>query len=180
MKKFLIVLIIIFICGVLSADICMQQIKESNTFVGFEGYKQYANAKLLFQQVFWNIVYERIKLLGVVVLLCFTPLKERIGYFGGVLFSFIWGFFFMSCIVEIGVAGVVVGLASVLPHGILYGVAIGLLLNGGRTGRYHHKNQIGRKISVYVFVLLLFVTACVIESLIGTHFIPWVIRLSLI
>ena len=86
----------------------------------------------------------------------------------------------MSCIIELGVAGLVVGLASVLPHGILYGAAIGLLLGGGRARRYQHKNQIARKISVYLFVLLLFVTACVIESLIGTHFIPWVIRLSLI
>ena len=180
MKKFLIILIIIFICGILSADICMQQMKESNAFIGLEGYKQYANAKLTFQHVFWNIMYERVKLLGIVVLLCFTPLKERMGLLLGAGFCFIWGFFLMSCIIELGVAGLVVGLASVLPHGILYGVAIGFLLGGGRARRYQHKNQIARKISVYLFVLLLFVTACVIESLIGTHFIPWIIRLSLI
>lgn len=180
MKKFLIILIVIFICGILSADICMQQIKESTAFVGIEGYKQYASANLAFQQVFWNVMYERAKLLGIVVLLCFTPLKERMGYFLGVLFSFIWGFFLMSCIVELGVAGLVVGLASVLPHGILYGAAIGLLLSGGRVRRYQHKNQVARKIGAYLFVILLFITACVIESLIGTHFIPWVIRLSLI
>ena len=180
MKKFLIILIIIFICGILSADICMQQMKESDAFIGLEGYKQYANAKLMFRQVFWNIMYERVKLFGIVVLLCFTPLKERMGRFIGIWFSFIWGFFLMSCIVELGVAGLVVGLASVLPHGILYGVAIALLLNGGRVRRYQYKNQVARKISMYLFIMLLFVTACVIESLIGTHFIPWVIRLSLI
>ena len=34
MKKFLIILIIIFICGVLSADICLKEIKESEVVFG--------------------------------------------------------------------------------------------------------------------------------------------------
>ena len=165
MKKFLIILIIIFICGILSADVCLKQMKESTVIIGIEVYEQYAHAKLTF---------------GVLFLLCFTPMKEKMGVFLTTLFSFIWGFFLMSCIIELGVAGLVVGLASVLPHGVLYAAVLAIMIGRRRRRTYHVKSRLAIDIGVYIFLLLLFTTACIIESLIGTHFIPWVIRLSLI
>lgn len=180
MKKFLIVLIIIFICGILSADVCIKQIEESQVLVGIDFYKEYANTKLAFKDVFWNILYERVKLFSVLLLLCFTPLKEKIGIILAPVFSYIWGFFLMSCIIELGIAGLVVGLASVLPHGLLYFGVIWMLLSKRRTRSYHTKDRVAINIATYLFMILLFITACVVESLVGTHFIPWVIRLSLI
>lgn len=180
MKKFLIVLMIIFICGVLSADVCLKQIEESDVFLGVDFYEQYANAKMTFKNVFWNVLYERTKLLGILLVFSLTPIKEKIGIILLPLFSFVWGFYIMSCIIELGVAGIVVGLASVLPHGLFYGMGIGGLFIGGKDRVYHHKNQGVIHIAKYMFILLLLLTACVIESLVGTHFIPWVIRLSLI
>ncbi len=180
MKKFLIVLIIIFICGVLSADVCLKQVQQSEIFHDIDFYEQYANAELVFKNVFWNILYERIKIFVLLLLLCCTPIKEKLGILLAPLFSFIWGFYLMSCIVELGVAGLVVGLASVLPHGILYGSGIGLMIINRRERTYYRKNQGIIQVVKYVVVLLLFITACVVESLVGTHFIPWVIRLSLI
>ena len=59
MKKFLIVLMIIFICGVLSADVCLKQIEESDVFLGVDFYEQYANAKMTFKNVFWNVLSVR-------------------------------------------------------------------------------------------------------------------------
>ena len=179
MKKFLVILIIIFICGILSADVCLKQMKESSVLVEMEVYEQYAHAKLTFKDVFWNILYERVKLFGVLILLCFTPIRERLGVILTTLFSFIWGFFLMSCIIELGVAGLVVGLASVLPHGVLYAAVLAIMI-GRRRRTYHVKSRLAIDIGIYIFLLLLFTTACIIESLIGTHFIPWVIRLSLI
>ena len=167
MKKFLIVLIIVFICGVLSADVCLKQVEDSAVVVGRDVYEQYATAKLTFKHVFWNILYERIKLFGVLLLLCFTPIKEKIGMIFAPIFSFIWGFFLMSSIVELGFAGLIVGLASVIPHGILYAGSIGLLIGGKRRG-YYQKNKLAFDIGKYLFALLLCITACVIESLIAT------------
>ena len=180
MKKFLIVLIIIFICGIMSADICLTQIKDSAVLVGIDFYEQYANAKLAFKDVFWNVLYERAKLFGILLVLCFTPIKEKIGVVFAPVFSFVWGFFLMSCIVELGVAGLIVGLASVFPHGLLYGGALLMVLSKRRTRSYHTKDRVAINAATYIFMVLLFITGCVIESLIGTHFIPWVIRLSLI
>lgn len=180
MKKFLIVLIIIFICGVLSADVCIEQIQDSEVLVGLDFYKEYANTKLTFKDVFWNTLYERVKLFSVLLLLCFTPMKEKIMFFLAPVFSFVWGFFLMSCIIELGVAGLVVGLASVIPHGFLYGGGILLLLRKKRVHSFHTKDKVAINIATYILMILLFVTGCIVESLVGTHFIPWVIRLSLI
>ena len=179
MKKFLIILIIIFICGLLSADVCLKQIQDSSVFPGMDFYEQYATSKMVFKDVFWSVLYERIKLFAVLIMLCFMPVKERLALILAPIFCFGWGFFLMSCIVELGIAGVVIGLASVIPHGILYGLGIGLILRTwGR--RYHIKKPITRNIATGLFIVLLFVAACVVESLIGTHFIPWVIRLSMV
>lgn len=180
MKKFLVVLIILFICGVLSADLCLKQIEDSDVMIGLDCYKQYANAKFTFGDVFWDILYERIKFFSVLLLLCFTPLKKKLGVIFLIIFSFIWGFFLMNCIIELGVAGLVVGLACVLPHGILYGVVVGLVLNKSRTKTYHTRNRIAIQVLLYIVLTILFITGCILESLVGTHFIPWVIRLSLI
>lgn len=180
MKKFLIILIIIFICGVLSADICLKQIQDSNVLVGMDFYEQYSNVKPLFKDVFWSIFYERIKLFAMLLLLYFTPIKERIGLILAPVFSFVWGFFLMSSIIQLGVAGLVVGLASVIPHGIFYGGVIGLVLSRRQRQYYPIKNKVAMNVGRYVLMILLFMTGCIIESLVGTHFIPWVIRLSLI
>ena len=180
MRKFLIVLIIIFICGILSADVCLKQIQDSNVLVGLDFYKQYANTKMAFKDVFWSILYERVKLFSLLILLCFTPIKEKIGVILVPLFSFIWGFFLMSSIIELGVAGLVVGLASVIPHGIFYGGVIWLVLRRQQSRYYYSKNRIATNVGMFFGGILLFITGCIIESLIGTHFIPWIIRLSLI
>lgn len=180
MKKFLIVLIILFICGVLSADVCLKQIEDSAVVVGRDVYEQYATSKLAFKNVFWNILYERIKLFGVILLLCFTPIKEKIGVIFASIFCFIWGFFLMSSIIELGFVGLVVGLASVIPHGILYGGSMWLMLRKNQTRTYLVREKMMINITSYIGIILLFITGCILESLVGSYFIPWVIRLSLI
>lgn len=181
MKKFFLMLAILFLCGIVSADICIDIIKDSSVLMDFEIYKSYANAELVYKDVFWNILYERLKLFAFLVLLCFTPLREFLGVLLASIFSFIWGFFSMSCILQLGLAGVVVGIASVLPHGLLYGALIVMMLaKQDRTYTYHQKENMAFYIMSCIVMLLLFVTGCVLESLISTHFIPWVIRLSLI
>ena len=180
MKKFLIVLIIVFICGVLSADVCLKQVEDSAVVVGRDVYEQYATAKLTFKHVFWNILYERIKLFGVLLLLCFTPIKEKIGMIFAPIFSFIWGFFLMSSIVELGFAGLIVGLASVIPHGILYGGSIWLMLRGNKTRTYLAREKMMINMASYKGIIILFITGCILESVIGSYYIPWVIRLSMI
>lgn len=181
MKKFFLMLAILFLCGIVSADICVGIIKDSDVLMDLEIYKNYANAKLIYKDVFWNVLYERLKLFAFLGLLCFTPVREFLGILFAGIFSFIWGFFMMSCITQLGLAGVVVGISSVLPHGLLYGgLMVMMLAKRGRVRTYSQKGNMAVYIMSCIVMLLLFVTGCVLESLVSTHFIPWVIRLSLI
>lgn len=180
MKKFLIVLIILFICGVLIADIYLVKIEESILIGKGEFYKQYAFEKLVFKDIFWNMLYERIKYLSILVLLCFTPVKRKLSGMLISIFSFVWGFFVMSCIMELGVVGLVVGLASVIPHGLFYGGTIWIIVRDSPDRGHLRRNKVIKNFVSYILAILLFITACVIESLMGTHFIPWIIRLSLV
>ena len=180
MKKFLLMLLILFLCGIISADLCIEKLVDSNALLDIEMYEGYANANLAFKDVFWNILYERAKLVAILILLCFTPIKERISVLLISALSFAWGFFFMSCIAELGMAGVVVGITSVLPHGLLYGGIFVLLLTKRNRYSYHRREQMALGVTTYIAICFLFIAGCIIESLMGTHFIPWVIRLGLI
>lgn len=180
MKKFFLMLILFFICGFVSADLCMEELKESNVLLQLEVYESYANARFAFKDIFWNLLYERLKLFGILVLLMFTPLREKLSVIFLSVFAFCFGFFFMSSIVELGAAGFVVAFASILPHGLFYAGVISLMLKNRRLRSFHQRDQILIKAGTYMFLLLLFVTGCVVEGLMATNFIPWVIRLSLI
>lgn len=180
MKKFLMMLLILFICGVISADLCIEELGNSNVLFNIEIFEGYANADLVFKDVFWNIFYERAKLMFILVMLCFTPIKEKISIILISVFSFTWGFFFMSCITELGMTGIMVGLAAVLPHGLLYGgIVIMLLLRKNRYS-YHQRDSVKIGVVTYLAIIIMFITGCVLESIMGTQFIPWAIRLGLI
>ena len=180
MKKLLIILILIFICGILSADIFINQIQGSKVLFGIEFYEQYSKSEPLFKDVFWRVLYERIKLFMLLIVLCSTPIKERVLIILVFIFSYIWGFFLMSSIIQLNVAGLVVGVTSVLPHGILYASVIGIMVNLRKSRHFLAKNKVMFNIGMVFLMILFFLTGTITESLMGTYFVPWVIRLSLI
>lgn len=180
MKKFLFILFILFVCGVLSADICLNQMQGREVLIDLTVFKQYATAKMTFTDMFWSLLYERLKLFIGVVLLCFTPFKERLCLVLILMFSFIWGFFMMSCIRILGVAGLVVGFTSVVPHWGIYGMIIWKISSRNKNRSYDRRTYTVMNTGKYMFLILLFITACIIESLVAMHFIPWIIRLSMI
>lgn len=181
MKKTIVMLLVLFICGVLSADVCIEVLRQSGDFAqNPDIYTGYANANLVFKDVFWNIVYERMKLCMILLLLGITPFKEKLSILLFAVFSFCWGFFVMSSITELGLAGVVVGISAVVPHGLCYMLMLVLLFGKKRRYSYHAKESVLIHFGTYVLIFLFFVTGCVIETLVSTYFIPWVIRLSLI
>lgn len=180
MKKFLLMLILFFICGFISADLCMEQLQNSHVLLHLDIYESYANAELALKEIFWNIFYERCKLCFIIFLFMFTPIREQLTVILSSIFAFLFGFFFMSSIVELGIAGFIVAFAAVLPHGLLYAGVIALLLHKRQMRAFYQKDQMFMHIGTYLFILLLLITGCVLEGLVSVHFIPWVIRLSLI
>lgn len=180
MKKFLLMLTILCVCGFVSADLCVATIQDKDIFLSQEQFIAYAYNETRFKDVFWSVLYERGKLLIGIILLMFTPLREKLSVILVSIFSFLFGFFCMSCILSLGMVGVVVAIFTVIPHGILYFIVILLLLQRRQTKRYIERNRRGKSLLTFVILIFIFVAGCVLETVVGTQFVPWIIRLSLI
>ena len=180
MKRFLLVLAILFISGIIAADLCVQELQGKDILTGPEVFKGYAYSKVAFKNVVWNILYERGKLMVCLLILFLTPLRNKMPviFFG--VFSFCFGFFMMNCILALNFVGIIVAIASVIPHGLLYMGVFGVLFQSHPGRGYRSTEKIPQKLATYLFLLLLFITGCVMECVMGIHFIPWVIRLSLV
>ena len=180
MKKYLFVLVVLFVSGFIASDICASGLNNENILINQDIFKAYAYANIAFKDVIWNMLYERGKLILCLLVLCITPFKNQMPVIFTSVFTFCFGFFMMSCILVLGFIGVVVAIASILPHGLFY---IGLFVLSFRRSDLH---RIGKSVGIaqfagtYLFMLLLYVTGCVMECVMGVHFIPWVIRLSLV
>lgn len=180
MKKFLLVLAILFISGIITADICFGGLRSENIWMNLDVFKAYAYSNVTFKDVIWNMIYERGKMAIGFIILGLTPLRNRMPVIFVSLFSFCFGFFGMSCVLEVGFVGVIIAISSVIPHGLFYvGMLLFLYRNNSIYG-YGSAKNLSQIIATYLFVILLFVTGCIIECVMGVHFIPWIIRLSMV
>lgn len=180
MKKFLIVLSIVFVCGIITADIFTGRLLNTEIILSMDMLKKYAYSELFFNDVIWNLMYERLKQYICILLCGITPLKNYISIILVGILLFCFGFFTMSCILAIGFVGVLIGIASIIPHGFLYYVSYHLMSQQSRVYSYQQTGKIPQKIITYILAIMFFITGCVIECVIGVHFIPWLIRVSLI
>jgi len=180
MKKFLIVLSIVFICGIITADIFTGHLLNTEIILSMDILKKYAYSELFFNDVIWNLTYERLKQYICILLCGITPLRNYVSIILVGILLFCFGFFTMSCILAIGFVGVLIGIASIIPHGVLYFISYHLMSQQRRVYSYQQTGKIPQKIITYILAIMFFVTGCVIECVIGVHFIPWLIRLSLI
>lgn len=180
MRKKIFLLLLLLICGMVSADVLAIMSDFENIVVGTEEYRAYAYAEVTFEEIFWKLFYERGKLLVTLALISVLPIREKILSVLVCIFTYGYGFFFMSCLMEIGIAGILIGLSAIFPHGILYGIAIVLLFHRRELRSYQRTKRVGYEMGGMVIVIALFVAGCVVECFIGTTFMPWVIRLSMI
>ena len=180
MKKIIIMLLLLLICGMISGDIITGDLKEESALLGMDIYKEYAYSKPEFEPVFWQILFERFKILILIVVLALTPLRKHLPLVLSGIFVFAIGFFVMSNLISLGAVGLLVSLSVFLPQLIFYGGIIILLYRELNVRRFRQGEKIAFRAMFLVLSILLFLTGCVVECLIGVHLIPWMIRLSLV
>ncbi len=180
MKKIFLTFLILFICGMFAADICIENLADQDIILSLEVFKEYAYSKIGFKDIIWNMIYDRTKQFICLLLLRLTPVREYIPLVVLGILLFCLGFFTMSCILTIGFVGIVVGLASILPHGLFYAGAYLMVNKERRLRSYNHHQSLVQGTASYVLMILFFITGCVIECVMGVHFVPWIIRLSFV
>jgi hypothetical protein len=180
MKKIWIMLLLLFLCGIISGDFIAESLKEDGVLLGIEVYKEYAYAKPLFEVIFWQILFERCKCLMIVVILILTPLKKIIPLILIGLAAFILGFFIMSNMISLGAVGLLIAIVTFLPQLLFYGGMTLILYRGHGRHKLRQGEKIAFRTLTIVVAMMLFVAGCMVECLVGVHLIPWMIRLSLI
>lgn len=180
MRRLFLILAILFISGLIAADICVGGLQGDNQWLTIDVFKEYAYSNVAFKDVIWNMLYERGKLIIGLAIIGFTPLRNKLPIFLMSIFSFCFGFFVMSCTLVLSFVGVIIAFASFLPHGLFYMGIIAILSREHSVGSYRSKDSLVQIITTYLFVLLLFLSGCIMECVVGVHFVPWVIRLSLV
>uniref|UniRef100_UPI004056A6E5 hypothetical protein n=1 Tax=Agathobacter sp. TaxID=2021311 RepID=UPI004056A6E5 len=180
MKKTIFLLLLLLICGMVSADVLTAISDFENIMLQVEDYMAYAYAGITFKEMFWKLLYERGKMLVVLGLISIFPFREKLLPFFACFFTYAYGFFFMSCLLQVGVVGIPITLSAVFPHGILYGIVIMLMFKRKELRSYQMKKRVGYEAGGIALFLLLFITGCIIECYVGTAFMSWVIRLSLV
>ncbi len=184
MKKILLILSLLFLMGVVVADVCTKHLFQTDILLTLDVLKNYAYADIIFHDVIWNLFYERLKLY-LFLSLCrmIAPIRNYINIILLAILAFCFGFFTMTCILAIGFVGVLISCASILPHGILYFASYQATANNTSYSYQNAQMKLGklpRRVLSLIFAVLFFVTACILECVMSVHFIPWIIRLSLI
>ena len=180
MKKILIMLLLLFLCGMISGDMITESLKGNNVLIGLDAYKVYAYSKPLFEEIFWQVLFERCKCLVFIIILVLTPLKRMIpGILSGIA-SFMLGFFTMSNMIGLGAVGLLVAIVTFLPQLLFYGGMLFTLYRGRGVRKFRHGEKLAYHTVSMVLAFMLFVSGCVVESLVGVYVTPWMIRLSLI
>lgn len=180
MKKIIIVMLLLFLCGMIAGDWIVGNLKQDEVILGLDVYKEYAYSKPVFEDVFWQIFLERCKCLLFVLILLMTPLKKIMPLIlvGGA--TFMMGFFTMSNLVSLGGVGFLIAIATFLPQVVFYGGMMAVLSRGKETYTYHKGRKMASHTLSIILSAILFLAGCIVECLMGVHFIPWIIRLSLI
>lgn len=180
MKKIWIMLLLLFLCGMISGDLIAESIKEDGVLLGIEVYKEYAYSKPVFEEVFWQILFERCKCLMIVTILIMTPLRKVIPLVLIGVAVFMLGFFTMSNLISLGAVGLLIAIVTFLPQLLFYGGMVLVFIGREERKKLRSGEKIAFRTLTILLVMMLFVAGCVVESLVGVHLIPWMIRLSLI
>ena len=180
MRKIWIMLLLLFLCGMISGDFIAESLKEESVLLGMDVYKEYAYSKLVFEEIFWQILFERCKCLIIIVVLVLTPFRKILPLLLIGAVTFMLGFFIMSNMIGIGGVGLLISIVTFIPMLIFYGGMALLLLRGRDRTTLRQGRKMAFRVMTVVLSVLFFGAGCIVESLVGVYLVPWMIRLRLI
>lgn len=127
----------------------------------------FAEAELEFSVLFGSVLWERAKFFFLLVILMYAPFKKIVPLIFRCLFVFVMGIYMGACMIGLGVFGLVVAIATWIPHGFFYLGAILLIFHKENWYRYSGKNVRLRNWMIRVGIILLILVGCMCEVKLG-------------
>ena len=176
MKKTFILFLILFLAGVLSAQLFGSEFLATYGFLNEYHLQSFAAAKIQKVDLFWNVLWERGKLFLFLTILLLTPARRAVPSITGGLLSATAGLYGTACVMLFGIRGVGLFFCSLLPQWIFYFLAGFFLFRLQRPVL----NNTGKEKVSYVFsvllILILIVVGCIVEVTFGMGLLQWCLR----
>lgn len=175
MKKEIIIGICFCMAGILCAAFFGYEYFTTYGFLNEYHMKSFAGTEWDSSSLLANILWERGKFFSLVWILSYTPVKKILPLILRCGLFFTMGVFLAACVLNMGPAGFAFFFASWIPQGFLYLAALLLLLHMEPGHFYHQKNVKLKKAAYVSAVLVLILFGCVLEAVIGTKLLGFVI-----
>lgn len=176
MKKTFILFLILFLAGVLSAQLFGSEFLATYGFLNEYHLQSFAVARIEKVDLLWNVLWERGKLFLLLTVLLFTPTRRAVPAITGGLLSATAGLYGAACVMLFGIRGVGLFFCSLFPQWIFYFLAGFFLFRLQRPVL----NNTGKEKASYIFsvflILILIVVGCIVEVTFGMGLLQWCLR----
>ena len=172
MKRLVWTGVVSVLAGIFVALIIGEKFISTYGFFSEYNLKSFAYYEMDQVSLFWNIVWQRGKLLILVLLLSSTVFSKLMPYALMILGGFSFGILEVVCAMQMGIFGILVPACSWIPHGGFYLIVLIFLIRSKNIFKYENRRK-----KLYFFllgsgVLFLFFIGCFLETTLGT----WVMQ----
>lgn len=185
MKKQILFIAICFLSGVVSAQLFGTKFLTTYGFLNSYHIRAFVMGKTEYMQMFWNILWVRIKEYLFLALLGFTPVRKILPQFIKSVLAYTFGLFLWACVMNMGLYGILVCVCCIFPQGILYFTAIVLLIKLEVQPRYvgagyEKSSWLRTSVTTHFFTILtiviLVIMGALLEALAGNVLLHMVLQ----
>lgn len=177
MQKEITIGICFFVAGILCACLFGYDYFSTYGFINEYHAKNFAEADLDSVLLIGSVLWERGKFFLALWLLTYTPIRNIVPLVLRIFLFFTMGMFVGACMINIGLFGIVIAFGTWFPHGVIYLIAIVLILNRERFSFYGGRRQRLQK-GIYILgTISLLITGCILEAITGTWILQRLFRM---
>lgn len=171
MRKDTLGFILIFLCGLWVAQLIGKEYFLTYGYLNPYQVNDYIQETFDYVDLFWNILWIRGEQILLIVIFRMTKMKRMLPIALKGLLIFTMGFLLMVCGMIFGGVGILVLLVAVFPQGICYFFAIYSLI-------VTEENCVKTKVIKVIFCMLLVVSGCILETVVGTRLLKWTLYIG--
>lgn len=176
MKKEIAIGVCFSLAGILCTCLFGYEYFTTYGFLNAYHLSSFADSTTEFLPLLADILWERGKLFLLIAVISLTTLKSILPLLLRCLLFFTGGIFLAACVLNMGLLGMVFFLASFLPHGLFYLMALVLLLRVEQHRFYHRKNPWLMKLAWIFSVVVLDLLGCLTEASLGIALLRLVVK----
>lgn len=134
--------------------------------------ERYLQTKIIAEEYLWYVVKSRVLMLGILCILSCVKWKKILVVLCVGMLGVISGILAVSAVLQLGMKGILLCMAGILPQGIFYGMVYGMLL----IYWFRHPERQWNRAKT-VFVVLMFLVGMLLEAYVNPVIVKGIIRM---